>query len=111
MTAGFISVGSTNDSIQSYPKPLDSLKENYLNEGGCLHLDSPVVLWEHNLISTQIEISRANTCALILKPTRSRRALAVVFVSVSKKFQKPKDRLTWLPCFTNYASKQLIYFK
>ena len=75
------------------------------------NLDSPVVLWEHNLISTQIEISRANTCALTLKPTRSRRALAAVFVGVSKKFQKPKDHLIWLPCFTNYASKQLIYFK
>ena len=75
------------------------------------NLQSPVVLWEHNLVSTQIELSRADTCALTLKPTRSRRALALVFVGVPKKFHKPKAHLIWLPCFTNYASKQLIYFK
>ena len=36
LTTSFISIGSTNDSIQSYPKPLDSLREDDLNEDGSL---------------------------------------------------------------------------
>ena len=47
-------------------------------------LGSLVVLCEYNLVSTQLERSRASACTLTLKPTKSTQILEVILGRNSK---------------------------
>lgn len=51
------------------------------------NLDWLMALWGYNLVSAQVESSRASVCALNLKTTRSTQALSVILGLLSKNYE------------------------